>query len=115
MERKSINFIVRELSRSRTVVRNYLKDPESYGTRKRPGHPLNIKNTTRRRPFQEGSKTQSSSRDMQKSHNLTFTLRRVRQLLHESPNLVYRKSKTVSALTTKHKKIHINWVKKKVK
>ena len=36
LKRKSINSISRELSRSRPVVRNYLKDPESYGARKRP-------------------------------------------------------------------------------
>ena len=38
LEGKFISFIARELSRSRTVVRNYLKDHESYGTTKRPGH-----------------------------------------------------------------------------
>ena len=38
-EGKSISFIARELSRSRTVVRGYQKDPESYSIRKPPGHP----------------------------------------------------------------------------
>ena len=36
LEGKSISFIVREPSRSYTVVINYLKYPESYVTRKRP-------------------------------------------------------------------------------
>ena len=56
------------------------------------------------------SKGQSSSRDRQKSQNLPITPRRVRQLLHESPNLVYRDP----ALTAKHKKMHVHWIKKKV-
>ena len=34
LKEKSISFIPRELSRFRIVVRNYLKYPESYGTKK---------------------------------------------------------------------------------
>ena len=91
-EGKSLNFIARELSKSRTVVRNYLKDPKSYGTRKRPGHPPKITNAAGRRLFREASKGQSSLRDRQKSQNLTITQKKkkkVRQLLHKSPNHVY--------------------------
>ena len=47
IEGKSMSFIARELSRSQTVVRNYLKDSESYATRKRPGHPPKITNAAR--------------------------------------------------------------------
>ena len=111
LEGKSISFIVRDLSRSRTVVRNSLKDLELYGTWKRPSHPPIIPNAARRRLFREG---QSSSRDLEKSQNLPIIPRRVRQLLHESPNLVYRNRKTVLALTAKHEKMRIDWVKKKV-
>ena len=84
--------------RSRTVEKNYLKDPESYATRKRPSCPPKITNADRRRLFREASKGQLSSRDLQKSQNLLITPRRVRQLLHESPNLVYRNKKTAPAL-----------------
>ena len=62
---KSISFIARELLRSQTVVRNYLKDFELYGTRKCLDCLPKI--TARRRLFQETSKRQSSSRDLQKS------------------------------------------------
>ena len=48
LEGTSISFIARELSKFRTIVRNYLKDPESYGTRKRPGRPPGITNAARR-------------------------------------------------------------------
>ena len=54
-EGKSINFIARELSSSQTVVRNYPKDPESYGTRKCPGHPPKITNAARCWLFRETS------------------------------------------------------------
>ena len=59
LEEKSISFIARELSRSRTAVRNYSKDAESYGTRKRPGHPPKITNAARHQLFREASKRQS--------------------------------------------------------
>ena len=45
--------------------------------------------------------------------NLRITSRRVHQLLHESPNLVYRNMKTAPALTAKPKKVRVDWVKKK--
>ena len=102
LQGKSLSFIESELLRSLKVVRNYLKDPELYGTRKRPGCPPKITNAATRRFFREASKEQSSSRDLKKSSNLPITLR-VRQLLHESPNIVYRNRKTAPALTAKHK------------
>ena len=113
-EGKSISFIARELSWSRIAVRNYLKDLESYGTRKRPDRSPKITNTARRRIHRGASKGQLSSRDLQKSQNLPVSPRRVHQFLHESPNLVYRNRKTVPALTVKHKKMCVDWVKKKV-
>ena len=73
-----------------------------------------ITDAARRWLFRESSKGQSSLRDQQKSQNLPITPRKVRQLLHESPNLVYQNRKTTPALIAKHKKMHIDWVKRKV-
>ena len=75
---------------------------------------LKLPNAARRRLYREASKGQSSSRDLQKSQNLPITPRRVRQLLHESSNLVYRNWKTAPALTAEHKKMRVDCVKKKV-
>ena len=95
-------------------MRNYLKDPESYGIRKCPGWPPKIRNAARCQLFWEASKEQSSSRDLQKSQNLPITPRRVWQLLHESSNLAYRNRTTAPPLTAKHKKMRVDWLKKKV-
>ena len=103
-----------KLLRSRTVVRNYLKDPQSYGSGKRPDRPPKIRNVARRGLFWEASKIQLSSRDLQKSQYLPFTPRRVRQLLHKLKNLVYGNRKTAPDLTAKQKKKRVDWVKKKV-
>ena len=45
----------------------HCKVPKLYGIRKRPGRPPNITNTAQRRLFWEASKSQISSRDLQKS------------------------------------------------
>ena len=58
LEGKSISFIEVELSMSWKVVRNYLKDPESYSPRKHPGSSPKITNATIRRLFLEASKGQ---------------------------------------------------------
>ena len=60
LEGKYISFIARKLWRSRTVVRNYLKDPESYGTRKYPGHLPKITNAAECRLFEKYLKDNQS-------------------------------------------------------
>ena len=60
LEGKNISFIAREQSRSQIVVRNYLNDPESYGTLKRLDRPPKITNAIRRRLFREASRGQST-------------------------------------------------------
>ena len=55
----------------------------------------------------------NQAQDLQNSQDLPITPRRVHQLLHELPNLVYRNRETASALTAKHK-MRVDWVTKKV-
>ena len=95
-------------------MRNYLKDSESYGIRKRSGLPPKITTATRRRLFREVTKEQSISRNLQKSQNLLITTKKAHQLLHESPNLVHRNRETAAALTAKHDKMLVDWVKEKM-
>ena len=114
LERKSMSFFARELRRSRKVLRNCQKDPESYSTRNRLGRPPKNANAARNRLFREASEGQSSSRDLLKSQNLPITPRRARQLQHESTNLVYQIWKASPALTAEHKNIRLDWEKKKV-
>ena len=92
--------------------KNYLEDPESYDTRKRPDRPPKITNADRRQLFREASKGQSSSKNLQKPLNLHIAPRRVRQFLHKSQNIVYRKRKIAPALTAKHKNMRVDWVNK---
>ena len=66
VERKSVSFIAREMSWCRAVRRNYLKDPESYGSRKRPCRPPKTTIASRCQLFQEAFKGQSSSKYLQK-------------------------------------------------
>ena len=45
--------------------------------------------------------------------NLRIYLLLQYEFVHEPPNLVYRNRKTDPVLTTKHKKMRIDWVKKR--
>ena len=104
LEGKFISFLARKLSRSRRVVRNYLKHSESYGTRKRPRHAPKITNAARRWLFRKTSKISE----------FTYHSKKIRQLLSESPNLVNINKKTAQTLTAKHKKMCVDKAKKKV-
>ena len=58
--------------------------------------------------------TTSWSKELQQKLQLYVTPRRVRQVLNQSSNLVYRTRKKAPALTKQHKEKRIEWVKEKV-
>ena len=83
---------------SRIVVRKNLRT--MYGTKKNVVLPkLQIQPNV---DFFEKLLKDIKLKRSEKSQNLSITPRRVYQLLHESPNLVYRNWKIAPALTAKH-------------
>ena len=102
-EKHSFSFIANKIKRSRTVVSNFIKNPERYGKTKRPGRRPKLTATARRRLPREASKGKSCSKELQQKLQLDVTLRRVRQVLNQSSNLVYRTRKKAPALTKQHK------------
>ena len=103
-------FIANKIKRSRTVVSNFIKNPELYGRTKRPSRPK-LTATVRRRLLREASKGNSCSKEQKLQ--LDVTPRLVRQVLNQSSNLVYRTRKKAPALTKQHKEKRMKWVKKK--
>jgi hypothetical protein len=91
-----------------------LKNPEQYGKIKRPGRPLKLTVTAKRRLLREASKGKAGSKELQQQLQLNVTPRRVRQVLNKSNNLVYRARKKAPALTKQHKEKRLEWVKEKV-
>ena len=104
-----------KIIRSRTVVSNFIKNPVLYGKTKRPCRPPKLTATARRRRLlRETSKGKSCSKELQQKLQLDVTPRRVRQVLNQSSNLVYRTRKKAPALTKQHKEKRMEWVKEKV-
>ena len=112
--KKKFSFIDNKIKRSRTVVSNFIKNPEMYGETKCPGRPPKLTATARRRLLREASKGKSCSKELQQKLQLDVTPRRVRQVLNQSSNLVYRTRKKAPALTKQHKEKRMEWVKEKV-
>lgn len=105
----SQNAIAKQLNRSRAVVQNFLKDPIGYKTKKRPGAPPKLSAIAKRNLLRHASKGQSSASELRTSLNLDVSVRRVQQVLHETPYLRYRKMKVAPALTERHKRDRISW------
>ena len=109
-----ISFISRELSMSRTVMRNYLKDPESYGTRKCPGHQPKITNAARRWLFEKFLKDNQAQEICKNLRIYPSLQEEFVNFSMNRQNLVYRNRRSASVLTAKHRKKCVDWIKKKV-
>ena len=73
--------IAKQVTRSKTVVTNFLADPEGYNTKKRPRRPSKITPRHLRRIFNKASKGNLSFSELQKTLDLSISSGRVRQFL----------------------------------
>ena len=110
----SFRLIARKVNRSVSVVRHFLKDPEGYGTLKSPGRPSKLSERDKRHLLREAVKGESSSKDIRKNLGLNVTDRRVRQVLKNDCNLVFRCRKAAPSLTKEHKDQRAEWARSKV-
>lgn len=105
----SQNAIAKQLNRSRAVVQNFLKNPVGYKTKKRPGAPPKLSAIAKRNLVRQANKGNSSASELRTSLNLDVSVRRVQQVLHDTPHLQYKKMKCAPALTVRHKQDRIKW------
>lgn len=89
----SIIKIANALDRSETVVRNFLRNPEAYGTKKSKGRPPKLSAADRRKIVRLAATGDYNSRDILNEMKLDVTLRCVQRVLQAAPNLIYRKGK----------------------
>ena len=81
-KKNNVSFIVNKIKRSRTVVSNFIKNPEMYGETKCPGRPPKLTATARRRLLREASKGKSRSKELQQKlqlrpvHTISFCVRK---------------------------------------
>ena len=76
---------------------------ELYGKTKRSVRPSKLTATAQRRLLRKASKRKSCSKGLRRKLQLDVTLRRVRQVLNLSSNLIHRTRKKAPALTKQHK------------
>lgn len=111
-----ITQIARKINRSTKAVRNYLKLKENYGIKKKTkGNTkisLRIKNIIR----SEVKKNKLSAAQIVHKMDLPIRKRRVQQILHDTPNIVYKKPLKKPPLQQSHKdarlefaKLHMAW------
>ena len=102
------------LGRSRPVVHAFLTSPDTYDTTKRSGRPRTLTVYGQRRLLREAKKGKSSARELQKKLEIPLSVRRVRELLQEDPELKYTKRKGAPVLTPRHIEARLQWAFEKI-
>ena len=101
---KNQKEIAKRLRRSRCVIQNYLRDPDNYGTRKSPGRPSKITPAQKRLLLREASLGNKSADELRRELDLPISTRRVQVVLHDSLNLVSKRTNKDPEMRSAHKK-----------
>lgn len=111
--------IAKFINRSHRVVRNFLKDPENYGKRKRTGRPRATTARERRSILRVASNSALTARQVAVEAGVSTNLRNVQRIIHECRHLKRKKLQRKPLLSDKHKlnrlkfaKDHVQWKKK---
>lgn len=114
----SMNWTMRriaaEINRSDRVVRNYLKNPDAYGTAKSTGRPSVVSARAKRRIIKAASNSTISSAQIASSLNLECTPRTVRRVLEQSEVITRSKMTPCPKLTAEHKANRLNFAEEKL-
>nr|CCA20316.1 Transposable element Tc3 transposase putative [Albugo laibachii Nc14] len=103
------------MNRSAKVVSNFLRDPDAYGTRYKPGRDRALTERGRRHLFGETKKTGSCAKTLQKSLQLDASVRITQRELQNNDLFEYVKRNHTPNMTPKHKKKRIEWAKTMLK
>ncbi|OWZ20081.1 Transposase, partial [Phytophthora megakarya] len=110
----SVNAIAQRLERSWNVINNYLRNPDTYGTRKSSGRPRKLSPAAERRLLREASKTGASktgvsARSLKEALQLPISVRRVQEVLHDSEHMVNQKRLACPPLNAGHIAARLEW------
>lgn len=110
----SVKRIAHELNRSRTVITNYIKDPDNYGHKTRKKTYRKLTKYDVRHLKREASKGKMSCKQLRDAHQLSVTVQRVHQILQEDTELVFKKRKGSPVLKEHHKMKRLEFAEKYV-
>ena len=119
---KKLNFSLRkiavEIGRSKTVVSNYVSNPELYGTKASPGRPKKLGPRTTKKIIELASNKVISSPQIKNTLGLDVDRRTVVNVLKSSEILKFTKMQGKPPLSPDHKKArfdfavdHVTWTK----
>ncbi|XGW19025.1 hypothetical protein V3C99_003105, partial [Haemonchus contortus] len=97
--------IARDLGRSHTVVDNFIKNPEEYGTRRSAGRPSLLSDRDKRRILREASNSTKSCMEIRSSLNLNASKDTVWRVIRKSQFIVKRKMRKAPFMTKNIEKI----------
>jgi len=101
--------IARQINRSFTVVRNYIKNPEKYGQKNNHGRKRATSPRTDRRIIRKVSNNMVSCSEIHDQMNLKVTPRTVLNIIHRSPEIKFRKCMRKPPLKQQHIKARLEW------
>ncbi|CDF32775.1 unnamed protein product [Chondrus crispus] len=107
----SVREIAESINRSKTVVHNFIKNPQEYRSKKRSGRPPKLMPALKRRVIREVSKGEKSANQICKALDLPVHRSRVQALLRKDTNLNIKYTKFISplVLTPMHMKQRLDW------
>ena len=108
-EKLTTRVIARRVHRSQKVVASFLRDPKSYGTKRRPGRPKKLTDHDRRRIAREVKQTGKGAIAVRNALALPVSKHTVLRELRSNPNLRYKKMKTSFMLQDHHKLNRVSW------
>lgn len=107
----SSRCIAARLTRSKTVINNYLTNPNVYTKKKTRGITEKMSDQDKRRLRRAASNQLTSALKLRCSLGLELSVRRIQQVLQTSPHLKYTKMKKAPWLTTTHMQHRVQWAK----
>lgn len=107
----SIPAISLQLKSSRKVISNFLRAPDSYGTRKKRCYRRKMTIKDKKRLAREASKISFILRTLRDSLQVPISAYRNRLYLSIWVSLRYQRVPSIPTLTDAHKKARMNWAK----
>lgn len=101
-----------ELGRSRSVINNFVNDPDGYGTKPHSGRPPLISDRDKRQILREASNSSKSCAEIKSDLNLNVTREAVRLVLKKSKFILYRKMRKAPSMTAWHREKRLEFAKK---
>ncbi len=101
--------IGKKLRRDRTTISKFLKDPENYGQKKRPGRPRTLDGRAERRILRAAGTGNLSANQIRVAQKVPLTTRSVQKIISSSPHMKYEKRKHKPKLEPKHIKARLTW------